>query len=112
MPSGTNSRSCSASVLNVVAILNESAPWFFHLIQEELWTTALFADSAHHRPSQPGRNLTIRNLPDIVDNAAAKIACRSWPRRPKTGRSFAGIGGTVGSPRRDLVLVNASNFAS
>ncbi|GLR90887.1 hypothetical protein [Bradyrhizobium iriomotense] len=80
-----------------IDLMNQAAPAFFHMLQEELWDSRLMhlariTDS----PKSLGKdNLTIRNLPGLIDDAAlkAKITtlvdqalgatkfCRDWRNR-------------------------------
>ncbi|HEX8165248.1 MAG TPA: hypothetical protein VF601_05605 [Beijerinckiaceae bacterium] len=80
-----------------VALLNRAARWFFHLIQEELWTTTLLRIARLTDPPTTGKkaNLTIQNLPELVDDSATKarveklvlevldatVFCRDWRNR-------------------------------
>jgi hypothetical protein len=80
-----------------IELLNEAAPAFFRVIQDALWElTVLHIARLTDTPKSRGRpNLTIRNLPDLVDDAAAKHAvaalidtavskasfCRDWRNR-------------------------------
>ncbi|WP_429032444.1 hypothetical protein [Bradyrhizobium sp. I1.14.4] len=54
--------------------MNNAAPSFFHMIQEELWESRLLHIARITNASATGgkTNLTIRNLPDLVPDAAAK----------------------------------------
>ncbi|SED04541.1 hypothetical protein [Bradyrhizobium erythrophlei] len=80
-----------------IDLMNQAAPAFFHMLQEELWDNRLMhlariTDS----PKSVGKdNLTVRNLPDLIDDARlkAKVAalvdialdatkfCRDWRNR-------------------------------
>nr|WP_233475441.1 hypothetical protein [Bradyrhizobium brasilense] len=80
-----------------IDLLNQAAPAFFHMLQEELWDNRLMhlariTDS----PKSVGKdNLTIRNLPGLIDDAPLKAKvtslvdaaldatnfCRDWRNR-------------------------------
>ncbi|MCP3447208.1 hypothetical protein [Bradyrhizobium sp. CCGUVB14] len=80
-----------------IDLMNQAAPAFFHMLQEELWDNRLMhlariTDS----PKSVGKdNLTIRNLPGLIDDAALKTKvtalvgtaldatkfCRDWRNR-------------------------------
>lgn len=80
-----------------INLMNDAAPAFFHMLQEELWDSRLMhlariTDS----PKSLGKdNLTIRNLPSLIDDAPLKAKvialvdialdattfCRDWRNR-------------------------------
>ncbi|MGY3587156.1 hypothetical protein ACVIGB_003785 [Bradyrhizobium sp. USDA 4341] len=80
-----------------IDLMNQAAPAFFHMLQEELWDNRLMhlariTDS----PKSVGKdNLTIRNLPSLIDDATLKAKvtalvdtaldattfCRDWRNR-------------------------------
>jgi hypothetical protein len=80
-----------------VELLNQTAPAFFRLIQDSLWeiTVLRIARLTDPAKSRGRANLTIRNLPDLVDDAIARQAvtalidlavsrasfCRDWRNR-------------------------------
>jgi hypothetical protein len=78
-------------------LLNQTAPTFFRLIQDSLWEVTVLHIARLTDPAKSrGRaNLTIQNLPDLIDDATAKQAvtalidlavsqasfCRDWRNR-------------------------------
>src|SRR6266567_7916192 len=57
-----------------VELLNQAAPMFFHRIQQDLWeATLLHICRLTDAPKVAGRNnLTIRNIPDLINNEQIK----------------------------------------
>lgn len=57
-----------------VEILNQAAAWFFHLVQDALWEeTLLHLARLTDSPQSVGKdNLTIRQLPALVEDAALR----------------------------------------
>jgi hypothetical protein len=51
-----------------IELLNASAPYFFHMLQEDLWgATLLHIARLTDKSSTRGKkNLTIRNFPDLI----------------------------------------------
>jgi hypothetical protein len=80
-----------------IELMNQAAPSFFHMIQEELWESRLLHIARITDTSATGgkANLTIRNLPGLIGDAAAKAKvaglvdvairatefCRDWRNR-------------------------------
>lgn len=80
-----------------IELMNQAAPGFFHMLQEELWENRLMHIARITDTSATGgkTNLTIRNLPDLIPDATtkAKVAalvdaaikatdfCRDWRNR-------------------------------
>jgi hypothetical protein len=81
-------------------LLNRSAPNFFHMVQETLWEATMLhlcrlTDPCYTRGKKTFANLTIQNLPELIDDATqkekvnelVKIAlektefCRDWRNR-------------------------------
>lgn len=80
-----------------VDMLNRAAPMFFHMVQNEIWEATLLHLARLTDPSKSaGReNLTIRNLPALINDAATRTTveklievalkatefCRDWRNR-------------------------------
>nr|WP_249168330.1 hypothetical protein [Bradyrhizobium elkanii] len=80
-----------------IGLMNQAAPAFFHMLQEELWESRLLhiARITDASATAGKTNLTIRNLPDLIPDAAAKATvaalvdaaikatefCRDWRNR-------------------------------
>jgi hypothetical protein len=81
-----------------IELLNKAAPSFFRLVQDTLWEETLLHIARLTDPSESGKgkpNLTIRNLPKLVDDAATRTVlgelvavavkqtefCRDWRNR-------------------------------
>jgi AbiU2 len=57
-----------------IELMNQAAPAFFHMLQEELWESRLLHIARIADASATGgkTNLTRRNLPELIPDAAAK----------------------------------------
>ncbi len=57
-----------------IELMNKAAPAFFHMLQEELWESRLLhiARITDSSATAGKANLSIRNLPDLIPDAAAK----------------------------------------
>jgi AbiU2 len=80
-----------------IELMNDAAPGFFHMIQEELWESRLLhlARITDASATAGKTNLTIRNLPGLISDAAVKAKvtplieaalkatefCRDWRNR-------------------------------
>jgi hypothetical protein len=80
-----------------IELMNEAAPSFFHMLQEELWESRLLHIARITDSSATGgkTNLSIRNLPDLIQDATVKAKvvalvdaaikatdfCRDWRKR-------------------------------
>lgn len=80
-----------------IELLNETAPYFFRMLQDDLWDVTLLHIARLTDPPKTGNkeNLTIQNFPSLVDDAKTKetlvallaIAkdktefCRDWRNR-------------------------------
>jgi hypothetical protein len=80
-----------------VELLNQSAPYLFRMLQDDLWDVTLLHIARLTDPPKTGNkdNLTIQNFPALVDNAKTKEAlvsllviakdktefCRDWRNR-------------------------------
>jgi hypothetical protein len=83
--------------LSRIELVNRAAPMFFHMLQKELWDSRLMhlARITDSSETAGKKNLTIRNLPDLISDAALKAEvtklvgaavkstefCRDWRNR-------------------------------
>ncbi|MGZ8401653.1 MAG: AbiU2 domain-containing protein [Methyloceanibacter sp.] len=64
-----------------IDLLNSAAPRFFRILQDALWDETLLHIARLTDSPESGKgksNLTIRNLPELVDEPAAKNPSVSW----------------------------------
>jgi hypothetical protein len=83
-----------------IELLNRAAPYFFRMIQDRLWETAVLhlarlTDPPKSMGQQDKQNLTIQNLPELINDAMTKAEvislneialketefCRDWRNR-------------------------------
>jgi hypothetical protein len=106
-----------------IELLNNAAPYFFRMVQDRLWEAvclhiARLTDPSNSLGRKDRSNLTIQNLPDLIDDATLKAEvkkrceaaiavtafARDWRNRRIAHRDLDLAMGTSATPLPDVPL--------